>query len=113
MEQAVEDRGGEDLVAEDGAPVRDDLVRGDEQAAPFVAARDELEKEMGAPTFKGQSTRAPDRVSRHAAPAHRTKGPKGGAHTRSVCSALHRRLRASKSPEAEWCCGERVASAVA
>src|SRR5262245_24910844 len=54
MEQAVEDRGGEDLVAEDGAPLRDDLVRGDEQAAPFVAARDELEKEVGAPPFKGQ-----------------------------------------------------------
>jgi hypothetical protein len=26
MEQAVEDRGREDVVAEDGAPLRDDLV---------------------------------------------------------------------------------------
>jgi hypothetical protein len=27
MQQAVEDRGREDLVAEDGAPLGDDLVR--------------------------------------------------------------------------------------
>ena len=54
MQQAIEDRGGEDLVAEDGAPLRDDLVRGDQQAAAFVPAGDELEKEMGAAPFKGE-----------------------------------------------------------
>ena len=27
MEQAIEDRGGEDLVAKDGAPLRDDVAR--------------------------------------------------------------------------------------
>jgi hypothetical protein len=54
MQKPVEDRGGEDLVAEDGAPLRHDLVRGEEQAAPFVPAGDELEKEMGAAPFKGE-----------------------------------------------------------
>ncbi len=54
MEQAVEDRGGEDVVAEDRAPLRHDLVGGDQQAAAFVPAGDELEKEMRAASFKGQ-----------------------------------------------------------
>ena len=54
MQQPVEDRGGEDLVAEDGAPLRDDLVGGDQQAAAFVPAGDELEKEMGAAPLKRQ-----------------------------------------------------------
>jgi len=44
MQEPVEDRGGKDLVAEDGAPLRDDLVRSDEQAAAFVSEGDELEK---------------------------------------------------------------------
>ena len=54
MEQAVENRGRQDVVAEDGAPLRHDLIGGDEQAAALVAAGDELEKEMGAPSFKRQ-----------------------------------------------------------
>ena len=54
MEQAVEDRGGEDVVTEDRAPLRDDLVGGDQQTAAFVPAGDELEKEMGAASFKRQ-----------------------------------------------------------
>ena len=54
MKQAIEDRGGEDLVAKDGAPLGDDLVRRNQETAAFVPARDQLEKEMGAPAFKGQ-----------------------------------------------------------
>ena len=54
MQQPVEDRRGEDVVAKDGAPLRDDLVRGDEQTAAFVPPGDELEKEMGAASFKRQ-----------------------------------------------------------
>ena len=52
MEQAVEDCRGEDLVAEDGAPLGDDLVRRNQETAAFVPARDELEKEMGAASLK-------------------------------------------------------------
>jgi hypothetical protein len=54
MQQSVENRGGQDLVAEDGAPLRHDLIGGDEQAAALVAPRDELKEEMGAPPFKRQ-----------------------------------------------------------
>ena len=54
MQQAVEDRGRQDLVAEDGAPLRHELIGGDEQAAALVAARDELEEEMGAAALERQ-----------------------------------------------------------
>jgi hypothetical protein len=54
MEQAIEDRGGEDVVAADRAPLRDDLVGGDRQAAAFISVGGELEKEMGAASFKRQ-----------------------------------------------------------
>jgi hypothetical protein len=54
MKQAIEDRSGEDVVAKDGAPLRNDLVGSDQETAAFVAAGDELEKEMGAPSFKRQ-----------------------------------------------------------
>src|ERR1700730_16791790 len=60
MEQAVEDRGGEDVVTEDRAPLRHDLVRGDQQAAAFVPTGDELEKEMRAASFKGQVAKLVD-----------------------------------------------------
>jgi hypothetical protein len=46
MQQAVENRGGEDLIAEDGAPLRDELIGGDEQAAALVAPSDQLKEEM-------------------------------------------------------------------
>jgi len=65
MEQAIEDRGGEDVVAEDRTPLRDDLIGGDQQAAAFVPAGDELEKEMRAASFKGQVAELdPDRSAR-------------------------------------------------
>lgn len=52
MQQSIKDRGGEHVLAKDAAPWRHDLSRGDEQARPFVAPRDELEAEMGAATFE-------------------------------------------------------------
>jgi hypothetical protein len=46
MEQAVKDRRGEDLVAEDGAPLGDDLIRRNQETAAFVPASDELANEV-------------------------------------------------------------------
>ena len=54
MEQAIENGRGQDLVAEDRAPLRDDLIRRNQQAAAFVAAGDELEEEMRAAPLKRQ-----------------------------------------------------------
>jgi hypothetical protein len=34
MQQAIENRGGEHLIVEDGAPLCHDLIAGDERAAP-------------------------------------------------------------------------------
>src|SRR5512145_2396584 len=45
MEQPVEDRGGEDLVVEDLAPVDEALVAGDDEAGPFVASDEEAEEQ--------------------------------------------------------------------
>ena len=42
MQEAIEDGRGQDLVAEDGAPLRHDLIGGDEQAASLVAAGDQV-----------------------------------------------------------------------
>ena len=47
MEEPVEDGGGDDPVAEDLAPAPEALVAGQDQAAPLVAAADELEEEIG------------------------------------------------------------------
>ena len=48
MQQAIEDRGGEDLVAgEEFGPVADAFVGGDEDAAAAVAVGDEAEEEAG------------------------------------------------------------------
>jgi hypothetical protein len=54
MQQPVENRGGQDLVAEDGAPLRHELIGGDQQAAAPIAAGDQLKEEVGAPPFKRQ-----------------------------------------------------------
>ena len=54
VQEAIEDRRGEHLVAEDGAPLRDDLVGRDEQAAALVATGDELEEEMRAAPLERQ-----------------------------------------------------------
>jgi hypothetical protein len=54
MEQPVEDGGGDDGVAEGGAPFPDRAVAGDQQAAALIAPRDELEEEMRGVTLEGQ-----------------------------------------------------------
>ena len=54
MEQPVQDRGRQDLiVGKDGRPVPDMLVRGEHDAAPFVARRDETEEEVRLGTVEG------------------------------------------------------------
>ena len=45
VEQAVEQRGGHDLVAEDAAPLLEALVRGQDGRGMSVAPVDELEEE--------------------------------------------------------------------
>src|SRR2546428_6515152 len=54
MQEAVEDGGGDDPVAEHLAPDGEGLVRGDEDGALLVAAGDELEEQGGGPTVEGQ-----------------------------------------------------------
>lgn len=46
MQGAGEDRGGEDVVAEDLSPFGEPGVAGDDHAAAFVAAGDELEQHV-------------------------------------------------------------------
>ena len=47
VQQAVKDRGGEHVVAEDAAPLAEGLVGGQQDAAALVAARDQLEDHVG------------------------------------------------------------------
>jgi hypothetical protein len=54
MEQPVENRRGEDVVAEDGAPLPDELIGRDQQAGALVPTGDELKKEVGTASFEGQ-----------------------------------------------------------
>src|SRR6266581_1404196 len=54
MQEAVEDGGGDDPVAEHLAPDGEGLVRGDEDGALLVAAGDELEEQVGGQTVEGQ-----------------------------------------------------------
>jgi hypothetical protein len=46
MEEPVENGGGEYIVTEDLAPLRDELVGSEEEAALLVAASDKMEEEM-------------------------------------------------------------------
>ena len=48
VQQAVEDRAGDHGVAEDLAPGAETLVAGDDDRAALVAARDQLEEQIGA-----------------------------------------------------------------
>ena len=48
MEQTVEDGAGDYLVAEDLAPRAEALIAGDDDRAALVAARDQLEEQVGA-----------------------------------------------------------------
>lgn len=54
VQEAVEDRRRQHVVAEDRAPLRHDLVRGDQETAALVAPRDQLEEEMGGALLKRQ-----------------------------------------------------------
>ena len=60
MEQPVENRRGEDVVAEDGAPLRDELIGRDQQAGALVPTGDELKKEVGA----ASTTARPSAIAR-------------------------------------------------
>ena len=54
MEEAVEQSGGEDVVADDVAPVPEAAIGGEDEGALFVPCVDELE-EQGCPAgLKGQ-----------------------------------------------------------
>ena len=53
MQPPVKNGGGQDLVAEDGAPLGDDLIGRDEQATALVAPRDQLQEEMRAADLPG------------------------------------------------------------
>jgi hypothetical protein len=47
VDEPVDHRGGDDVVAEDLAPASERLVGGDDEAGPFVAGGDELEEQVG------------------------------------------------------------------
>ena len=57
MEEAVEQSGGQDVVAEDFAPVAEAAVGGEDHGALFVACVDELEEQVGAAGFQGGGSR--------------------------------------------------------
>ena len=48
VEEAIEQCGGDDRVAEDVAPFREAAIRGENHGALFVAGVDQLEEEVGA-----------------------------------------------------------------
>ena len=48
MQQTVEDCAGDDVIAEDLAPRAEALIAGDDDRATLVAARDQLEEQVGA-----------------------------------------------------------------
>ena len=48
VEQAVEQRGGDDLVAEDVAPLAEAAVGGEDHGAALISSVDELEEQIGA-----------------------------------------------------------------
>ena len=54
MQQAVEDGGGDDSIAEHFAPGAEALVGGEDHRAFFVASTDQLEEQVGAGAVDGQ-----------------------------------------------------------
>jgi hypothetical protein len=48
MQQTIEDGRGEDFFAEDGAPLRYQLIGGDEETAALVATCDQLKEQVRA-----------------------------------------------------------------
>jgi hypothetical protein len=57
VKQTVEDGCSEDVVAEDGTPQADELIRGDEHAAALVATGDELEEQVVPWKMRTESSR--------------------------------------------------------
>jgi hypothetical protein len=53
VQKPVENDGGDNGIAKEFLPVDEALVRGDDRRALFIAARDELEEEIGLPAFHG------------------------------------------------------------
>jgi hypothetical protein len=53
VDDAVDRRGGDDLVAEDVSPAGEGQVRCEDQRDVFVARGDELEEEVGGVLFEG------------------------------------------------------------
>ena len=54
MDDAVDHRGGDGLVAEDAAPAGERQVRGQDQRGVFVAGGDELEEQVRGVLLEGQ-----------------------------------------------------------
>ena len=55
MQQAIQNRGGDaGIVVEDGGPLLERLVGGDDEGAAFVALANDLEVEVGAGFVEGQ-----------------------------------------------------------
>ncbi|MEX2194346.1 MAG: hypothetical protein WD844_03595 [Thermoleophilaceae bacterium] len=54
MDEAVDERGGDHLVAEDLAPGLEPAVAGDDDRAAFVAARDQREQQVRGLALQGQ-----------------------------------------------------------
>src|SRR5262245_42565644 len=54
VEDAVQDRGGDDPVPEDLAPAPEALIAGEDHGAALVAAADQLEEQVGALAVDGQ-----------------------------------------------------------
>jgi hypothetical protein len=54
VEKPVEDRRGDDRVAEELLPIAEALVRGQDRRAFLVPVRDELEEQIGLPAVDGQ-----------------------------------------------------------
>ena len=113
VDQAVDHRGGHDVVAEDFAPAAEGLVGGDDQRGPFVAAGDELEEQVGRFGFEGDVPDLVDDDQRVAAQAAQlvleapvvVGGRRGGRPTREAvanstrCPAWQARIA---MPVARW-----------
>jgi hypothetical protein len=67
VEQAIEERGGDNGIAEDLAPFCEAAVRGEDHGALLVAGVDELEKQIAAAVNDRQVTDLIDDQEREAA----------------------------------------------
>ena len=63
MQQAVEDPGRDDRVAEDRTPLAIAFVRSQKNAAPFITGADQLEENSGTQLKSVRAARMSDRVA--------------------------------------------------